>query len=343
MTKNLQKIETEGLVDQSRLKEVVRLMREAGPHGLTRQELASRMGGVSLRTVERSLKLLEGQKAEIERQREGRSTHIRYVMKEGPTWDEHVSTQARLALRLASLTLSQGATSILDDSLSALESLVTAHMSTQDKRLFETLQKAMQVHGGVDEYHEPPDILEPILKALGQGFELEVHYQAAAAKAPSPRTVVPHCLTFDIFSGGSYLAVWDPADRKPKHLRLSRIMEAKVGKRPGIIAEPELMARAARYQIGGWLFGGEPFQVRVRIRGTHWIESFREAPPALPDFEVQPLTDEEGVEVSFMANHLNGPSRWVLQFGSQARVLEPADLREHLRQQHLEAAANYYA
>lgn len=337
------KIETEGLVDEERLRTVVLNLREAGSQGLTRQELASRLGGVSLRTVERSLKVLEDQGAVIHRVRAGRSSHIRYILEKGPAWDEHVSTQARLALRLASQTLSRGATSMLDESLDTLESLVTAHMSTRDRRLFETLQRAVQIHGGVDEYHEPPEILEPILQALSQGYELEVQYQPAAIKSPAPRVVVPYCLTLDIFSGGSYLAVWDPRDRSPKHLRLSRILEAKTGKRPGYIPAPDLMERAARYQIGGWICADEPFPVKVRIHGAHWVESFREAPPALPDFETRLLADGKGVEVTFMANHLNGASRWVLQFGAMAQVLEPEPLKDLVRSQLREALAQYEA
>lgn len=334
-------IQTEGLVDRERLKEALVLMRDSLPEGIARRELAGRLGpkGVSLRSVDRILALLEAQGAKIERVRSGEPPLLHFRLQKGPSWDEHVSPEARLALRLASLSLTQAAASFLEDKLGTIEAMVTQHMTSRDRGLFETLTKAVQVRGGVEDPVEPGEVLEPILRALETGRELEVRYKAAGRAEGEIRTVVPHCITLDIFSGGSFLAVWDPKDHKPKHLRLCRIQEAKVGKRPGAITDPEAMANAAAYQIGGWTCGDEPFEVKARIRGTHWIEAFREAPPALPDFEAR---EAEGVvEVSFKANHLNGASRWLMQFGALAEVMEPARLREHMRKQHVEAAAQY--
>lgn len=334
-------IQTEGLVDKERLKEALVLVRESLPDGIARQELADRLGqeGVSLRSVDRILALLEAQGAKIERVRSGHPPVIHFRLLKGPSWDEHVSPEARLALRLASLSLSQAASSFLGDKLGTIEAMVSQHMTSRDRGLFETLTKAVQVRGGVEDPIEAGDVLEPILRALEAGRELEVCYRAAGKSEGEMRTVVPHGITLDILSGGSFLAVWDPEDRKPKHLRLCRIQEAKVGKRPGVITDPRAMANAAAYQIGGWICGDEPFQVTARIKGTHWIEAFREAPPALPDFEAR---EAKGVvEVRFKANHLKGASRWLLQFGALAEVMEPAELREYVRKQHLEAAAQY--
>ena len=334
-------IQTEGLVDKERLKEALVLMRESLPEGIARRELAERLGrdGVSLRSVDRILALLEAQGARIERIRSGQPPVIHFRLQKGPAWDEHVSPEARLALRLASLSLTQAAASFLEDKLGAIEAMVTQHMTRRDRGLFETLTKAVQVRGGVEDPIEPGEVLEPILRALETGRELEVRYKAAGRSEGETRTVVPHCITLDIFSGGSFLAVWDPKDHKPKHLRLCRIQEARVGKRPGVITDPRAMANAAAYQIGGWTCGDEPFEVQARIKGTHWIEAFREAPPALPDFEAR---EAKGVvEVRFKANHLKGASRWLLQFGELAEVMEPAKLREHIREKLLEAVAQY--
>lgn len=334
-------IETNGLVDRERLREALRLLRDAGRRGITRLALSKELGEVSLRTVDRAIGCLEAQGARIDRTREGRPAILHFILTKGPTWDEHVSPEARLALRLAGLSLAQSGTLLWQDKIEAIEALATGKMSSRDRGLFDQLSRAVEVHGGVDDPIESPDILEPILRALEGPKEIEVDYQSAAAKAPTPHQVVPYALTHDLFSGGAFLLVWDPKRQSPIHLRLNRITRIKVTARTGIITHPELMVRAAKYQIGGWTSKEEPFLVEARIFGNHWIQAFKEAPPALPDFQADPTKGGKAVLVRFLANHEYGASRWLLQFGANAEVISPPDLREKIHQQHKEAASQY--
>ena len=333
-------IDTKGLVDSDRLRDALRLIREAGPDGITRKELAHRMGVASLRTVDRSILLLEAQGARIDKPRKGWPSLLYLVLRKGPSWDEHVSTEARLALRLAGLSLAQSGTLLWQDKLDAMEDLASEHMSSRDRKLFENLKKAIHVQGGVEDPIESADILEPLLRSLDGPKVIEVVYQAAAASHPGSLTVVPYALTHDLFSGGSFLLVWDPARSLPLHLRLSRIEQVKVTGRTGSCPEA-VMLRAARYQIGGWTSAEPPFESTARIRGAHWIQAFREAPPALPDFQADPEPDGNSALVRFKASHPHGATRWLMQFGAAAEVLGPDSLRAELRTQFLAAAAQY--
>jgi predicted DNA-binding transcriptional regulator YafY len=330
-------IQTQGLVDQERLKTAVVLLREAGETGLTRVQLSRGLGAASLRTVDRALALLEDQGARLERRREGRPPVLVFTLKRGPSWDEHITHQARLALRLAALSLAQSGTLMWQDKLEAIEALAAGHMSAKDRRLFDTLQKAVQVHGGVDDPIESQDVIEPILQALEGPREMEIDYQSAGAREASLLTVVPYALTHDLYSGGAFLLVWDPRRRKPLHLRLSRINRAKALARPGVIPCPDVLARAAKYQIGGWMSDDAPFTIKARITGAHWVQAFKEAPPALPAFQARPEKGGGTMVVAFMANHEFGAMRWLLQFGGAITVLEPAWLKDKVIQQ-LEAA-----
>ncbi len=334
-------IETQGLVDRERLRNTLRLLREAGSRGLSRHDLSKGLGDVSLRTVDRAISLIESQGGRIQKERHGRPPVIRFVLQKGPSWDEHVSPEARLALRLAGLILAQSGTMLWDDKIEALEALATDKMSSRDRALFDQLARAVEVHGGIEDPVESPEILEPILKALEGPREILVDYQSASAKAPTPHQVVPFALTHDLFSGGVFLLVWDPKREAPIQLRLSRITQVKVANRITPILHPDLMVRAAKYQIGGWTSKDEPFQVEARIRGDHWIQAFKEAPPALPDFEADPIEGGKSVHVRFKANHINGASRWLLQFGANAEVLAPPALRTAIHQQLREASAQY--
>ena len=333
-------IRTDGLVDAERLRKTLALLRDAGPKGLTKLQLAKKLGAVSTRTVDRALGLLEEQGAKLERSREGRPAVLHFRLNKGPGWDEHVSSDARMALRLATMTLAQSGTLLWQDKLEMLEGLASAHMSTKDRMLFEALAKAVRVQGGVEDPIEGPEVLEPILRALQEERELEVDYLAAGAKASTPHRVRPYALTHDLYSGGAFLLVWDSKRQKPIHLRLNRIGRVKVGPK-AVVPNPELMERAARFQIGGWTSEETPFEVVLRIEGAHWVQALKEVPPALPDFSSRIAKDGQSTEARFKATHSHGASRWILQLGEAAEVLEPAWLRKEIAER-LEKALRAY-
>jgi predicted DNA-binding transcriptional regulator YafY len=327
-----------GLVSPERLKEALRLLREAGQRGLYRQELQAGLNDVSARTIDRILSVLEGDGAVLQRTRVGSKLRISII--QAPRWDDHVNATARLALHLAAIALSQSGTLLWDDHLKALFQLTDQHMSPRERKLFETLRQSIVVHGGEADVIESPAALEPLLKAMEDKREIEVSYTPAMADAPKIYTLVPYKLSHDLFSGGAFLLAWDPSKGIARHLRLNRINEVRVLPRQGGYPE-QTMDRASRFQIGGWTSSGEPFEVMVRIQGRHWLQAFKEAPPALPEFEADLEPDLQSILVRFKANHENGATRWILQFGPDAEVLAPAGLRETLRDLTARAAARY--
>lgn len=337
----LDSIRTDGLVDRGRQRGVLEALREAGKDGLTKQALAQAIGGVSLRTVDRAIKLLETQGARIDRLRPDQTKRIRFRLAACPAWDEHVSSEVRLALRLASLTLSQSGTQLWQDKLAVIEALASSRMSPRDRRLFSQLQRIVRVHGGVEDPIESSEILEPLLRAIEDSRETEIRYRPAGSPEAWVRNLVPYALTHDLYSGGAFLLVWDPAKRTPLHLRLNRIEQIQILARSAAIPHPETMENAARYQIGGWTTGDAPFEVEARITGAHWAQSLKEAPPALPAFACRLSPDGQSAIVTFKANHENGPIRWILQFGRAAEVLGPETIRRAVAE-HLELASEFY-
>ncbi|MGA2080469.1 MAG: WYL domain-containing protein [Holophaga sp.] len=333
-------VQTEGLVRRENLLETLATLREAGEAGITRMALMQKLG-TCMRTVDRALALLEQQGARLDRVKCGQPLVQHLVLRRGPGWDEHVTPSARLALRLAGISLSQSGTMLWQEKLDTLEELAADRMSHKDRRMFEHLVSLLRVQGGVDDPIETPNLLEPLLRALEEGREIEVDYQAVGAPEPSTRTVVPYAMTHDLFSGGCFLLVWDLKRKAPIHLRLNRIGAIKVGARPGLIPDKPLMDRMVRYQIGGWASPDPPFEVSAVIHGPHWVQAFKEAPPALPDFEADRSPDGQSVKVRFKANHPYGALRWLLQFGASAQVLGPEWLKENIRQQHAEALGHY--
>lgn len=333
-------IRTEGLVDRERLKLTLQLLREAGDTGLTKAQLCRKLGSVSSRTVDRAVGLLEAQGARISKPRRGRPAVIHFILDKGPSWDEHVSADARLALRVATLSLSQTGTALWGDKLQALEALASEHMSNRDRQVFQSLQRAIRVQGGVDDPIEVPTVLEPILKALEQGRALELEYDSASSRQTATYEVVPYALTHDLFSGGAFLLAWDSTRNRIAHFRLGRIQKAR-SLRIANVPDKAQMEQSARFQVGGWTSDAAPFTIQACISGTGWVQALKEAPPALPGFRSEPDAAGESTRVTFQANHAAGASRWLLQFGEACEVLEPEWLRTDIRQR-LEAALRRY-
>jgi predicted DNA-binding transcriptional regulator YafY len=286
-----------------------------------------------MRTVDRAVQLLEEQGARFGKAREGRPALIHFILEKAPDWDSRITPHARMALEVALMALEGTATELWYDQLEGLRTLADSHLSTRDRDLFKALQEHVCVRGGADDQAAlDTKMLTQVLLALGHPEgprELELTYKAASTGRTSARTVVPFTLTHDVFSGGAFLLAWDLAKQEPRHFRLARIEEAKSLARRGLIPNKHPLERARELQIGGWFRPDSPFGVSVRVAGTNWPQALLDAPPALPGVTVR---KEKGgtVLLSFQATELSGPTRFVLQFGADAEVLEPKALRIHL-------------
>ncbi len=351
-------------VDEGSVKLILATLREAGPAGVLKRSLREalerateehdfarlprteddrkRWSKALDKKVERCLRSLLEDGAKIERAQMSAGRLACFILKKGPKWDEHVTGEARLALKLATLTLSHSGTDLWQEKLNLIEQLASKHMSNRDRILFEQLEKAVRVYGGVeDSTVTEEDILENLLKGIHTKRLVALEYQKAGATQPTVINLAPQALTHDLFSGGAYLLAWDPKASAPKQYRLNRINSVKVLREPGVITQPAKMQRALDYQIGAWACGDEPFEVVARIQGAGWISSLQEAPPALRDFESTPEKGGRSLLIRFKANKAEGPIRWLLQFGSCAEVLEPKFLRIRMREELDQALQTY--
>ena len=324
------KPETRGLVDEGRLKQAAGAFREAGGKGLTRQALANLLG-VSLRTADRARELLGEQGAKFEVHSEGQRREKRFCMTKGPRWDQSISKEARLALRVATQALGHGGAHLFAEQLTTLEALADQSMTARDRDMFQNLRRNVRVIGGVadDPTEEQAKVLDTVILAFSTALpqELELDYQRAGRSRSATVHLAPYCLTQDMLSGGTYLLGWDVPRRRMVQLRLSRIAKARLTGRPAVIPDEGRLERAARFQMGGWVSAEEPFEVRVRIRGTHWMQSMEESQPDFPGFRIERDASGESVLVGFQANQLEGPTRWVMQMGEWAEVLAPEPLK----------------
>jgi predicted DNA-binding transcriptional regulator YafY len=332
------------LVKPERLHLVLEAIRDAGERGITKAGLSRKLGGVAMRTVDRAVQLLEEQGARFGKAREGRPALIHFTLEKAPDWDSRITPHARMALEVALMALEGTATELWFDHLEGLRALADSHLSTRDRALFRALQEHVCVRGGADDQQAlDTRMLTQVLLALGHPEgprELELTYKAASTGRTSGRIVVPFTLTHDVFSGGTFLLAWDQAKQEPRHFRLARIEEARALPRRGLIPDKGPLEQARDLQIGGWYRPAPPFRVSLRVAGTNWPQALLDAPPALPDITVR---KEKGgaVLVNFQATEPSGPTRFILQFGADAEVLEPQALRGHIAKLLEDMAAGY--
>ena len=195
-------------VNADRQRLAVRLLREAGENGLTRENLSKDLN-CSTRQVDRTMLVLATAGAELDKQRYTRDgvSLVRIVMKKGPKWDEFITPKALTALRIAMMALEQVGTEVWAEHLEAFEQLTGPNLSTRDRIIFNSLVTRVRMNGTVtDPVTLDPDVLAAVLTALGAPggpLQLELTY-TPPGREPWTRAVCPFCLTHDAFSGGAF-------------------------------------------------------------------------------------------------------------------------------------------
>jgi predicted DNA-binding transcriptional regulator YafY len=273
--------------------------------------------------------VLQDQGARFEEKILPRTREKVFVMVKGPKWDETISRETRLALRVAALALGQGGNAILQKQLETLEQITGNSLTDRDRKFHDRLRRNIRVKGGVVEKSGDLQvtILETVFKAFSEEIprQMELEYRRPGATGLRKIILSPYCLTQDLLSGGTYLLGEDAEKHRVMQLRLSRIQSAKILNRPVIFLKQAELELAAEYQIGGWVNPDKPFDVRLRLEGDAWIQAMEEAPPDFPGFQIKPSGST--AIVTFKANAVEGLIRWILQLGHFAEVLEPDDLR----------------
>ena len=331
------------LVRLDRQKAALKAFREAGDKGLTRKKLAAAIGSKSLRTPDRTLDVLRDAGAKFDYKTDPRSREKIFVMTKGPKWDETISKETRLALRVAAMALGHGGNATLEKQLETLEQIADKSLTDKDRKFFDRLRANIRVTGGVAERAGDGQlaILDKVFTAFAAEIPRQMEVEYTKPGATSPRTIVfsPYCLTQDLISGGTYILGEEVAKREIKQLRISRIRSVKVLDRPVIHLKLAELQRAAEYQIGGWVTSAAPFEVKLRVKGGNWIQSMEDAHPDFPGFNID---HKVGFAiVTFQANATKGLIRWILQMGPLGEVLEPEALRSEVAKTVEEMAGLY--
>ncbi len=162
-----------------------------------------------------------------------------------------------------------------------------------------------------------PEHLDVLLEAARTHERLSIEYFAASTGEWSQREIAPE----EVFSGMGhwYVAAWDIDADAERLFRADRIRSAAP---TGEAFSPRGLRGAGRDLYSPT---GEDVAVRLRLRpAARWIAEYY----ATTDTEER---DDGGVDLTLPARQLGWVARLLLRVGDDAEVVEPAELRDHVR------------
>ncbi|HEY9370688.1 helix-turn-helix transcriptional regulator [Streptomyces sp.] len=156
---------------------------------------------------------------------------------------------------------------------------------------------------------------EPLMLACRDRRPVTFDYRKATAARPEPRQVEPW--TLECWRGHWYLAGWDRDRAAERVFRLSRIT-GRVRSRAGAFTVPVPDAVTVRETVESWAGETATRSAKIRLRtGSGYplrarATSAREAGEGWDELEIP---------------YGHGLDAWLVEFGPDVVVLEPADLR----------------
>jgi predicted DNA-binding transcriptional regulator YafY len=295
-------------------------------------EDAARELGCAVRTIWRDIRVLEdaGFPLSSERAADGR----RGVFRLDPAFRARLPLKLTLS-ELAALLMSRQllaplGVSVLGPAVSSAFDKIAAVLSREAIALLDAMRATVGARTlGAKLQGPAADLLPRIQQALLDRRTLRVRYHSFQRDEESDRELDPYHLTYH--AGGLYLVAYCHTRRDVRLFAVERFRAAEVTRRtfavrPGFDAEAYL--DTAWGVVQGQL-------VTVTVVFSRTVARYVGERLWHPSQRLRPLSDGR-LEMTLRVADTLEVRRWILGYGAEAEVLEPASLREALR---LEAEA----
>ncbi|HVZ36208.1 MAG TPA: WYL domain-containing transcriptional regulator [Polyangiaceae bacterium] len=178
-----------------------------------------------------------------------------------------------------------------------------------------------------------PDVLRVLHEGVTQKRTLRIRYRGA--KDEEGRDRVVHPVTLQVVDQQPYLIAWDELRRALRTFKVARVARAKL-LRSKARATDEKPGDGRAKAVKVW--SSEPVDVRIRIAKP--VARFLAEWPLVPNQAVERGPDGT-VDVCARVYGLEETLRWILRWGVHAEALEPAALRQRVREELAGALAAY--
>jgi len=194
-------------------------------------------------------------------------------------------------------------------------------------------QTAVSVTGWKD-YSKSARMIDALARAIRHRFTVRIIHKPLKAPEALTRTVDPYRLWYT--GGGLYLVAYDHAKKATRTFAVERILSvATTNQRFAVKEEFDFEA----FQRTAFpVHGGEPQLVRIQfssdqapyIMERHWHDSQKFL-----------LQDDGTVVMELQVGNLWEVKRWLIGWGADAEVIEPAALREEISRSIVEISSLY--
>lgn len=170
-----------------------------------------------------------------------------------------------------------------------------------------------------------PDIWEIIADSLHRNMTLEIHYKKPEDESPAKRGVDPYHIVN--YQGEWYVLGYCHMQKEIRTFAVSRIKKATLLNTAYCVPDDFDFEKSFEKRFG--IFGGDKeYDVRIRFA--------KEQTPYVLEREWHPTqaieTKKDGsVILSITTNHLYEIKRWVLSWGSGAKVIAPQELADEIK------------
>lgn len=234
---------------------------------------------------------------------------------------EHEAAALRRALLVAREHLDPAAAAGLD----AFADWLTPYLPTGRSTVgvAESAGGGSELFGLSGDVGVSPDLLRACVEAIRTRRKLHLRYHGAHRNEDTERTIQPYHLHH--WRSEPYLLAWDELRQDWRTFLLSRIAEWHApGEDAAFARDPTFDAQALLERGFGLFHGADLETVRVRFTPyqARWVRERRYHPSQ--------QNEEQADDSLIVTVHVAGTAevkRWVLGYGREAEVLEPAALR----------------
>src|SRR3990172_7179341 len=296
------------------------------PNGFTVDQAAQELG-CTVRTVWRDLDVLQKANFPLYDEKDGRRVRFRLVDGFRAKLPAPFTLSEVVALLMSRDLLAPVAGSVLATSVHEAFEKMRALLPDKARKLLDEMRAVVGVRDlGSKLLLGAADFLTDINQALLERWTVEIDYFAFSKQEERTRFVDPYHLT--LHRGGLYLIGYCHTRKDLRIFAVERIRRLKVTDRHFTVPadfDPK------RYLEGAWgVMRGQ--QVKIRVIFSQKISPSIQEPIFHPSQSLRWLQDKR-LEMTLKVGDTPDIRRWLLGFGPETEVVEPAGLREALRLQ----------